>query len=470
MNRLIVQSKYERKIGYLFLLIFTLAGIAICFFSDGTYGGGDSYTHYLFSRYSWQHPELLLHHWAKPFFTLLSSPFSQFGFKGIMLFNLALATATGFISWKIAIAFKHDNAWLATILCTMAPIYFVSIFSGLTEIAFAFILMLVVYMCTQNKYSIAACIASFLPLVRNEGVALLVLLAAFLIAKKKWKSCIYLMIAPLLYSIIGGLYSGDFTWLIHQNPYKNVADLYGKGSLFFFVSQNEFILGIPMVALFLFGIVGLCVPSKTGNPPVSKEELWLTFGTFASYFVAHSVFWWKGWMGSAGLIRVLAAVTPCVGLIALRGMNTLLSLIPFSLVKKIICCLFISLICWFPFKQHRFPRPLESADITMREAAQYIKLQKKIPKIYSNHPLVLFFLNIDPFDAQKSDELWDIDQRIQGQNVPSQSIVLWDSHFAPNEGKLSLSFLQNNPYFSCEKIFEGKEHDKKFTVYIFRRI
>ncbi|MFM7234372.1 MAG: hypothetical protein ACKOZM_07250, partial [Flavobacteriales bacterium] len=58
--------------------------------SEGFNGGADSITHYQISKYSWLHDYLLMDQWGKPVFTILFSPIAQFGFKAVVLANIAL--------------------------------------------------------------------------------------------------------------------------------------------------------------------------------------------------------------------------------------------------------------------------------------------------------------------------------------------------------------------------------------------
>ena len=62
----------------------------LCSF-NGTGDDGDSIFHFLYAKYALTHPELFLHHWAKPVFVFLASPFAQFGFMGIKTFNVLLS-------------------------------------------------------------------------------------------------------------------------------------------------------------------------------------------------------------------------------------------------------------------------------------------------------------------------------------------------------------------------------------------
>src|ERR1700751_4484090 len=74
----------------LFIYFSTLA-----YLSKGSHGGGDCYAHYKIAHYAFKYPRLFLDLWGKPVFTLLSSPFAQFGFIGIKIFNILCALASG---------------------------------------------------------------------------------------------------------------------------------------------------------------------------------------------------------------------------------------------------------------------------------------------------------------------------------------------------------------------------------------
>src|SRR6185436_3237063 len=70
--------------------------------SGGFSGGSDEIAHYQIARYSWQYPELLLNHWGKPFYTLISSSFAQFGIPGMKVMNALLGFLTALLTYAIA--------------------------------------------------------------------------------------------------------------------------------------------------------------------------------------------------------------------------------------------------------------------------------------------------------------------------------------------------------------------------------
>ena len=85
------------RTGRIVLLLTGLLAVALFLLrlvSDGVREMGDGIQHYMMARFCWRHPELILDLWGKPLFTLLASPFAQFGYKGMSAFNALLAFTT----------------------------------------------------------------------------------------------------------------------------------------------------------------------------------------------------------------------------------------------------------------------------------------------------------------------------------------------------------------------------------------
>ena len=110
--------------------------LLISFNTDTTGDAGDSIMHYLYSLYAFQYPHFFLHHWAKPMFVLLSSPFSQFGFIGIVVFNCICATLSALFTYYTAKNLRIENSWFVFVVMFFAPLYFKLIFSYLSQLFF----------------------------------------------------------------------------------------------------------------------------------------------------------------------------------------------------------------------------------------------------------------------------------------------------------------------------------------------
>ena len=137
--------------------------ISVALILDGTYDTGDGVVHYLMSRFCFKHPELLLDLWGKPIFTLVSAPFSQFGMKGITVFNITCGMLSAVCSFKIAKLMQLKYAWTVLFFCIFAPIYFGVLNSGLTEPLFSLLLVFSILKAFEGKHVFAAFIFSLAP-------------------------------------------------------------------------------------------------------------------------------------------------------------------------------------------------------------------------------------------------------------------------------------------------------------------
>jgi len=465
----------EKKAVRLILLFLFAIMIVLAFFSEGSgYGGGDSNLHMLISKFSFKYPRLFLHHWGKPFFILASSSFAQFGFFGMNVFNIICALSTAHMIYLLARKFKFENSWMAIFFSLFAPVYFVVIFSGLTEIFFCFILVLSIYLVTEKKYWVAAIVISFLPFVRSEGYLLFPLFISVFIYRKKPAAILLLATGVILYSIAGGIYYHDLFWLVKQNPYSNSNPGYGHGSLFYFAGKNEFIFGTALVVLLMLGLAGIIMKrneKKIYFNEINIEEAVLLYGSFVVYFIAHSIFWWKGLYGSDGLIRVMAGITPLISLLALRGANLIFSFKNSVIIKAIL----LILVLIMPFKQNTFPRGLDYEEATLNQANNWLA-QKNLAtnKIFFAHPFTAVELRKDPFDKNSAEEFLGLNAASPEITVKPGELVIWDSHFSPNEGGIPLEKLTGNNNFRMLNSFSsdpavtpGKEI---FRVVVFQRM
>src|SRR5262249_11245842 len=146
----------------------------------------------LISRYSWKHPELFLYNWGKPFFTLLSSPFTQLGWPGMIAFNVSCGVATAYLTYRCRRTLRIPHSVLSIVLLALMPVYFRQIPTGLTEPLFALVVALSGYLFLSGRVVAACLVISFLPLVRTEGLVVLPLFLVALIVKGRLDA------APLL--------------------------------------------------------------------------------------------------------------------------------------------------------------------------------------------------------------------------------------------------------------------------------
>jgi len=258
-------------------------GILLLFaFNTYTTGdAGDSITHYLYAHYAFRYPQFFLHHWAKPIFVLLSAPFAQFGFKGIIVFNSLCATLSALFSFYIAKNLKIKQSWLVFVFVFFAPLYFKLIFSGLTEYLFGLFLVIGIYLISKSKSTSEAVIISFLPLIRSEGLLVLGVFAVYFLIRKKYKALPYLLSGQLIYTVIGAFYYKDILWIVNKIPYANLGSPYGKGELMDFIHRLNYVIEKPIYLLLIIGSVSLVYSFfRYGLKKDNHIKVLLIFGSF----------------------------------------------------------------------------------------------------------------------------------------------------------------------------------------------
>jgi len=470
-------TKTFSLIPLMLLLVPALIYIYYAYISIGSFGGEDSFNHYLISRYSFNHPILLLDQWGKPVYTLLSAPFAQFGFLGFKIFNCLVALITSYFSFRSAEKLGYDYAWMTIPLLTFSPLFFAAAFSGLTEILFASFVAIGLYLVLCRRSLASALLISFLPYVRTEGFVVLAPFAVFFIIEKEFKALPALLFGSILYNVLGFLNTGDALWIVGKNPYFFVSNVYGKGTFWHFFQKIDEILGPSGTLLF---IVGICfflirlvgeIRDKDIQYP-TLVNFFIVFGAFSAYFLAHVVLWWQGMFGSLGLTRVMAAVAPLSALACLYGLNAVLKIFKnYRLTRLTLAGAILFSAVIVPFRQYDLPFKLNPEQELMSNVALWCK-QKKVlnNKMLYFFPYLSIALERDPFNDALAGGLWEA----LDPNVPDNTIVIWDSHFGPNECRLALSELLSDKRLRLLKVFKPAEptrtlNDYLFEVYVFQK-
>ena len=467
-------EKFKYITLFITLLILIFIPVAL---SDGMYGGADNIAHFRISKYAFSYPNLFFDHWGKPLFTLLSSPFSQFGFNGIRFFNVIMGILAAFLSFLVARELKIKNPVIVVFFVVFSPIFFRLFFSGLTEILFSFFLIAGIYLIIKEKYMFSAILISFLPFVRNEGIIFFPLWLVVLLANNKWKFIPLLLSGTVIYSLAGWNIYNDLLWVFHEMPYRGARSLYGHGELLHFVNSADHILGVPLIILFLFGLISYVRSFIRNEFKFAKpdNEFFLIFGGLVLYFAAHSFVWWKGLGGSLGLIRVMTGVIPLAAIVAGRGAYFLSDLFPEKrTVQLIISVLLVLTVILTTIFGIRIPVKVGMQEKVLSEAAEWVKGSEFFQsKIYYYDFYFLYRLGIDPYNQEICNEkLYDRDN--PGKDIPSGSIVQWDAHYGPNEGRMPLERLLESDQFRLLKVFKPTEPFEvlggyEYAVYLFEK-
>jgi hypothetical protein len=456
-----MQTKFKINSFAGALVLLTVASVLffiLSLLSEGGLYGGDSYQHYLFAKYAFAHPENYLDHWGKPLFTLLASPFAYFGFHAMMLFNILICAVASYITLLTAHKLNYANLPLVVVFTIFTPVFILLMFSGLTEAVFSLLLIASVYLFIRKNYIPAAILISLIPFVRSEGLMFIAWFLILFLVKRQYKTIPFLLFGVLFYSVLGGLISGNFIWLITDNPYKASESVYGHGSLFQYVTSVPSTFGL---VVFLFAIIGfsaICYlyfkqlkHAREGND-IRFNELFVISFSAIGYFVFHSMVWWQGWLSVLGDPRFMAAIVPLISLMALKGLNTAISSVRKPKIQMGMTVLVAGVVMAVGLTRYHLPVRLKGEDETVMLAANWMKAHgyDKNPTIFFN-PIIPVLLDKDPFNPnQMRASVSDSNNPDVG--VEKNTVIIWDTHFSEFESKVSLSKMLENPNYQLLKM------------------
>jgi hypothetical protein len=467
---------------YWVLLLLIACGVIFIIWSvnsPGSHAGADDLNHTQIAQYSWKYPHLLLDHWGKPFYTLVASPFAQFGNMGTKMMNILFALLSAFLTYAVARQLKFQAAWMAILMLLFAPIYTVLALTGNIEILAGLIAIASVYFYSKEKYIAGNIILSFGFFVRNELFVFIPFFLIYCMLRKKYKAIPFILTGFVLYSTIGYFYYHDLFWVITKIPYGSTKELVGTGSLFHYVNQSKLLFGIPETILIVPGLLFILFHffrNKMHGKNTATFEMWVILLPLLAYYGGHSYLYWKGAGGSGGSMRVMASVAPLAALVAMRGLSPLLELLKqkTAIIYYPVIAGIVYIIVTTPGKVHEIPVPDMEDMLMVRQAADwYKKSEYRNNYLVWGDPRLPALLDIDPFD--KSRGRWYLHDSLHPEKyIPDDAIFIWDAHFATNFGKIQLDDVMKSNYYTLIKVYEPKSPYKarggyNYAICIFRK-
>jgi hypothetical protein len=439
-----------------FSIALIVAGTLVpCTFSGDS---GDSIMHYLYAYYAFSHPELYFDHWAKPFYVLLCSPFASLGFQGAQLFTILCFSGTVCITWRIALLLGLKYHQATILFFIFSPLYFQMAFSGLTEYLFGLFLATSILLVLRQRLILSFIIISFLPLVRSEGLIMIIVFMAYAISQKRWKDLPWFLAGQIVYTLAGSFFHKNIFWVISAIPYASNTSPYGRGGLTDMVHRLNFVIEKPIYLLMICGLVSIVVLlCKKDSRQEKVRPLLLIAAIFLAYFVAHSFFWWRGIFNSMGLPRVFLAVMPTIVLLALQGLNSLIALLP--KFEKLFIAAILLLIVIYPFVPRKNGLVYDQTLFVISENELFEKqvrpfLQKAYPLyernfMYYSHPYVSLSLTHDWFNPAQHAKV----RQLGNGEIPANTLLVWDYWFAPQEDGLSWEKANKDPRIKLVREF-----------------
>jgi hypothetical protein len=448
--------------------LYFIITIIISFSYQGTGDSGDSITHYTFSRHAFDIPAYFFHHWAKPLFVLVTAPFAMLGFVGMKIFNSIVASLTILITYLVARKMGKETPWMILILMIFAPENFTITFSGHTEPLSALMLALALLLILNKKPVAAAILVSFLPFARSEGLIFMGVFLVYFIIKKQYRIIPFLLTGNLIYAFAGYFVYHDLLWAFTKLPYAHIDGRYGSGPLLHFVYQLNYVVGIPIYILFGCGILVFIAAIGSGTFrkkfPFFSLELWLVYGSFFAFFVAHSLFWYLGLFDSMGLKRVFVTVIPLMALIGLNGFYGLRQVtrkLPLWL-KTGIPLLFIGYIMVFPFSGN--PASVhwkKELSLTPRQ----LLIQEVGDSLLNKYPDATYFHQI-PYLGMVTNKGHREISEIRNDSLPGGAIIIWDNWFAVKEKQITAESLSEDERFVEIARFKNDSYEIIMFMYI----
>ena len=472
------------------MVLVTLVNVYLSSSMSVPAGGQDSWNHYLYARWAWQHPALLLDQWGKPFFTTLAMPFAQLGIGAVLFLNHACILATAWLSYLTARKMGFKNPWMVIFLFAWQPIVLANAHSVLTEPSNALVLVWICYLFAGNRWKCGAVVASFLPVVRSEGFVLLGAILLFLALRNRWKYMPLSVIGVLLYGIVGALISGKWNWLFAENPYvrQEVDGGFeaGHGSFWHYAMHQKEIMGIIVAALCLVSLVLVLIyvakRLKRKTPAANSQiALWLWWPLLGFFFLAHSILWWKGAMGSHGLLRVFVTVSPVMALLSMYSLDLMMR-VEIQFLNRLLKALVSVGMFLLAFPGAGLPYPWQlqaSCDVIYngnnddKPVAQALRWIEQSPDfkdeiLVHQIPAINVFKHLDPWGAEsqlhpispngewmdvkpvnqwsnasRTLSIWSVDTKDSGAQdwVPVGSVILWDNFHARRDGNMNRAAL-----------------------------
>lgn len=460
-------------------------------------GGQDSWNHYLFARWSFEHPELILDLWGKPFFTALAAPFAQGGIGCVYAFNVISTLAAAWLTYLTGRKLGMRNAWMLILLMGLQPVVLANVYSALTEPTNALVLSWVMYLLVSHRYFMGIIVASFLPIIRTEGLVLIGSLIPFLYFRGKLKHTLLLLSGSLVFALVAALISGEWDYFISHNPYfqfeaEGKFDP-GHGSFLHYLQSQKSITGLWVTVLIFLSLLflvnyGFSRYKKHTPHEMSQFILWVALPLFGGYFLAHSFIWYAGMLGSHGLVRVFMVVSPAAALLAQYALHKIMSL-DVRLLNRGIKIITYFLTALIAFQGAGFDLPHQGTKTITgfpgnpqwEKAVNFINdsgwenymMVHQLPEMNAKMDLDPFLtpeISIENAGKKKGSTqyLWSLDTRPGYDWFPSKTIIIWDNFHARRDAPMPLDTLRSLPQYQEVAYFKSGL-DSIYDVRVFKK-
>jgi hypothetical protein len=326
-------SKSENSVFWGSVLL-GLAWILFRLFNNEGWILDDEATHYIFSKSVWVNDDQLFNHWTRPGRNFVHCLAAPFGFTATRLYTLALAFVSVWITVLVGKKLEVRALWIVPLMLIFQSWFPELSYPVLTQTPFMLFWILGVWLALKGRYHLAALSFGYLSLIRHEGIVLTALWGIWLsfqsggFLNKCWislrerrfenglwtslgRDSLYGVstVAPIvIYNVLALTLHGSFPFGVYFE--SEPTTMYGSGAIYHYVPL--LLAGVGYVTA-VFALLGLWGVRKVKGP-------WsLLLVTYLTYFVLHSVVFWRGAFASGGYYHFLMPMAPFVALLAAEG-------------------------------------------------------------------------------------------------------------------------------------------------------
>ena len=314
------ESTDYRFAALLWLVACLACGLSLVMIYPDSYQQDGGY-HFIFARWSWQHPELFISVWQRPLFSLVHAVPALGGYEVSRCWAVLISTAGAAMTWLIARRIGLADSWRCIPFYLLQPALFLMWGDTMTEPLFATVLSAALLAHFSGRLWLGAVLASLLIGARPEGAFVavvwgLMMLGSPALAKsfiKRGMCSLLLAVGLVSWVLAAWIISGDPLYIIHNWPpdWSAGGAAYGKGPIWQYLSRFPEIAG-PL----------LMVPVAVGLWILARSPgLRLIAALFLFTFAMHSVMRVFGLFGSAGYARYFSAFAPCLAIAGCVGWN-----------------------------------------------------------------------------------------------------------------------------------------------------
>lgn len=390
-------------------------------------GDGDAVTHFENFRTGAIDIKNILHPWARPAYAFVNIPASLLGLLPSRFFHLAISSVAFLQTYYHARELGLRNAVLVIPFCAFQPFVLVLSADTMTEMPFALVSIALLRLWHHRKYALFAALVGVSPLIRPEGFffgAALGLLFLFqyptgLALMERWATASLGMAGMLIWMGAGAIWASDWLYFYHTWPWGTTLQ-YGHGEWYHFVIYLPFIIGVVYLPLWVCGTI----------VAVRRRELWPSQVMWWLIFLVHSVLWAQGWMGSYGLLRIIACVAPPAAIVVLAGWNVMVSGLGLGVVSgRIMAAIMFLLAMNTALLQNVLMFENHFGRTSLALVPSFRKYVAEAPWFFVSEPTPIALSGLHCDDPRRlSPQKFGMDKHEFFRSLPKATVGFWDDH------------------------------------------